>query len=134
MLKTGSHTPWGAAQDVTELAPGIVSVSTASHGGIKVCSTMNKRIPAVFRCADGWYEEDCDWAIPFFFLVNEIINGGDSFALRAIAAEQPRKTLIAWHPDEWEAHTGEELIPGQSFIKDERARTGNPHHPYSRPA
>jgi len=27
-------TPWGSAQDAEELAPGIISYSTASHGGI----------------------------------------------------------------------------------------------------
>jgi len=27
-------TPWGEAQDAEEMAPGIISYSTASHGGI----------------------------------------------------------------------------------------------------
>ena len=64
------HTPWGASQQVTEVAPGIRWVSTASHGGFHLDAERNAKVPWVWRAAsfagrgmDGWYEEDCDWSM-----------------------------------------------------------------------
>lgn len=64
------QTPWGPAQDVTDIGAGILRVDTASHGGYYVPPTLNALIPASWRAAsfngrgmDGWYEEDCDWSM-----------------------------------------------------------------------
>lgn len=69
-------TPWGTADRVTELADGVYSVSTPSHGGIMVrldvaerdlseqargCSIYGGRF-GDFLC----YEEDCEWAFPMY--------------------------------------------------------------------
>jgi hypothetical protein len=47
-------------------------VTTASHGGIRVSLTAWPRLPAPIRqtaySADGWFEEDCDWALPYLAL------------------------------------------------------------------
>jgi hypothetical protein len=58
--------PWGAVQHEHELAPGIVSVSTASHGGIHVAAELLERIPRAWRDfaakwsgSAAWFEEDC---------------------------------------------------------------------------
>lgn len=62
-------TPWGAAQQRETLAPGIVSVSTAGHGGIWLspdrARELVKRFPGFvpFTGHGNWLEEDCDWAI-----------------------------------------------------------------------
>jgi hypothetical protein len=62
-------TPWGMADFATELAPGIVSYSTPSHGGIKLSAQRLAELKPELRAhkpfcgQDGWYEEDCDWAI-----------------------------------------------------------------------
>ena len=61
-------TPWGKAQSFTNVADGIVAVSTASHGGYHVfdgaLAVIKKRFPGYVPFAgEGWYEEDCDWAI-----------------------------------------------------------------------
>jgi hypothetical protein len=65
------HTPWGFSQQATELAPGIVSYSTASHGGIHVtgdkAEAMKHQFPALwdeskYYADEGWFEEDEAWA------------------------------------------------------------------------
>jgi len=65
-----SDTPWGKAQTAEDVAPGIVRYSTASHGGYRLSSALNAKVAPVLKkatCAglgsQGWYEEDCDWAI-----------------------------------------------------------------------
>ena len=75
--RPGGFSPWETIQHVHELAPGIISVSTASHGGLWInCSrltTMLKEHPELCRPTDcyprgkrssgyQWFEEDCEWA------------------------------------------------------------------------
>ncbi len=54
-------TPWGIAQTARVIAEGIVEVTTASHGGIRLHPTHNAHVPEPFRDRDGWYEEDAEW-------------------------------------------------------------------------
>lgn len=61
--ESGPQTPWGPAQHSTEYGDGIIKYGTAGHGGIKVPDELNQKIPSALRVKDGWYEEDCDWAI-----------------------------------------------------------------------
>ncbi len=65
-----SDSPWGQAQSVTEIADGILSYSTSTHGGYRLSARRNASVPVVLKkatCGElgmtGWYEEDCDWAI-----------------------------------------------------------------------
>lgn len=59
--------PWGAIETMTEIAPGIVQVTTPSHGGIHVSPERLAKMPEELRAtpysAGGWFEEDCDWAL-----------------------------------------------------------------------
>lgn len=55
----GSSSPWGSVQGVEEIAPGLVSVWTASHGGIWVAPHLRESIEGHTRTA--FYEEDCEW-------------------------------------------------------------------------
>lgn len=62
------RTPWGAAQDVAEVAPGITRIDTASHGGYhldrKRQAEVVRRFPHFKTFAGGpWYEEDQDRAL-----------------------------------------------------------------------
>ena len=62
------YTPWGESHSVKEWAPGIISVTTASHGGFILDADALARMPADLRkiktwAGEGAYEEDCDWAI-----------------------------------------------------------------------
>lgn len=58
-----TRTPWGTADSVQKYAPGINFYTTPGHGGFKVAAGKNAKIHDAWRQADGWYEEDCDWAI-----------------------------------------------------------------------
>ena len=55
-------TPWGFSQTTRKIAPGIMSYTTASHGGIHLSKGKNALMPEYFLRDDGWYEEDCEWA------------------------------------------------------------------------
>ena len=69
--RVGGSSPWGKIQHCKRLAPGAWVVSTAGHGGIKVSQERLAAIPANYHqtpySSDGWFEEDCDWAIPAKF-------------------------------------------------------------------
>jgi len=98
-VQIGMQTPWGRADYTKMLAPGIFSVATPSHGGIKVDAQHNSSIPAYMRQSGGWYEEDCDWAIPFVIFEKEIISHGEEYAVKSINKNAHKETLKRWHPD-----------------------------------
>lgn len=127
------HTPWGAWDYCRQLAPGIFSVGTPSHGGIFVSAEVNKRIPEYAQQSahnlpgetGQWYEEDCDWCIPFTFLAAEIKEGmGKNVEMDVYTSnslETAAQHMRSWHPDVWERMTGKVIPSGQSYVKDERA-------------
>ena len=55
----GSATPWGRAEGLETIAPGLISVWTGSHGGIWVSPHLREGIEGHKRTA--FYEEDCEW-------------------------------------------------------------------------
>lgn len=61
--------PWGTPDTAEELVPGIVWVSTPSHGGYWVQPHRFAEMPtpiqatSTFAGQPHWYEEDCDWAL-----------------------------------------------------------------------
>jgi hypothetical protein len=68
----GDTSPWGTIDGVTPLGPEAVSVTTPSHGGIWVTPAALAKIPEPLRATaysgGGWFEEDCDWCIPYLVL------------------------------------------------------------------
>jgi hypothetical protein len=102
------HSIWGPVQSADLVCAGVWWISTASHGGYKLDAKTNHKIPAIFRKEGGWYEEDCDWAIPMYFLELDL-------AKRDIAIE----TLKSWHWRAYETWFKEIIPPGSSFLKDE---------------
>ena len=98
VIKTPTTSPWGAVQHSERFAPGCVAVSTAGHGGLKIADHFNRMLPAAARQAaqhhagGGWYEEDCAWSVPVYFLAPLI---GFSTEKQKLAFE----TLKAWYPD-----------------------------------
>lgn len=58
-----SATPWGPVMDECEIADGIKSVMTGSHGGIILSDARQRQVPPHLRLSDPYYEEDCDWAL-----------------------------------------------------------------------
>jgi hypothetical protein len=96
----GSSSPWGPIQTVEPLGPDVVSVTTASHGGLRVSLTALGRLPEAIRETHlrgaGWFEEDCDWALPYLAL------GLDAFESDAARAaelhEAAVRTIQKYHP------------------------------------
>lgn len=109
--KVGSPSPWGRIDHTDNLADGIVQVGTPSHGGIHLAAALNAAMPEVFRSRDGWYEEDCEWALVALIYPH---------AFDAKSQESAHKTVKNWMPDEYEAWSGVTLKPGESRKKDER--------------
>lgn len=117
----GMETPWGRADSATNLISHLGSVSTPSHGGIRVMPERNALIPEYMREPGGFYEEDCDWAIPFVVFEEELLACGDSWAAGVIGKGEHKRSLRQWHPDAYERFFGETIPEGESHIKDERA-------------
>jgi len=111
--KDGGPSPWGAIQWLEHMSPGIDSVSTAGHGGIKLSRERNAAMPKELRRPGGWYEEDCEAAMPMWIYADDL--GFDQERKEIV-----KGVVIRWFPDEYEAFTGEIIPPGESLIKDER--------------
>jgi len=112
----GMRTPWGTADNVKVVAPGVGWVGTPGHGGVKISPALTRRMPAYMRRPGGWYEEDVDWALPYVALADMLRGAGEGEKVLGEAME----TLRQWHPAEYEQFTGEEIHEGQSHVKDER--------------
>ncbi|MGE3370837.1 MAG: hypothetical protein AB7I79_18920 [Rhizobiaceae bacterium] len=111
-IHSRAHTPWGTSQGATVFAEGVVCHSTAGHGGFHLAGDRNAKVGSRLRNANGWYEEDAEWAIVAITFPDLFT----SFERRC--AEQTVRD--SW-PDEFEAITGTVLEPGQSREKDRRA-------------
>ncbi len=107
-----AHTPWGASQSATVYADGVVSRSTAGHGGFKLSAERNRHVHPMLRSRGGWYEEDAEWAIVALTFPHLFTGYERRCAERTIKD--------SW-PDAWEAIFGTILQPGESYEKDRRA-------------
>jgi hypothetical protein len=106
------QTPWGVSQGATVYAEGVESHSTAEHGGFSLSAERNERVHPLLRVRDGWYEEDCAWAV-VAITFPDLFTG---FERRC--AERSIKD--SW-PDAWEAIFDVVLGSGESYEKDRRA-------------
>lgn len=77
-MNTPTNTPWGYPDVAVQIAPGIISYSCASHGGIWLAPQRNQLVPKQYRERTfnlmglrGWYEEDTDWTIPALVFKDE---------------------------------------------------------------
>lgn len=108
----GTRTPWGTSQDEKKYARGIMWYSTAGHGGFHLSPSVNSQVPEILRIEDGWYEEDCDWALVAIAFPELFIK---DYA-NAIS------TMKNWHPDRYEKHFGVELRPDESYVRQRQTR------------
>lgn len=105
----GIETPWGWPDHCVRYAEGILSYSTPSHGGFHLDEMRNAAMLDCLRNADGFYEEDEQWAkvataFPALFTDYE--------------GEHAEKALRDWQPDAWESIYGRTLVPSESFMRD----------------
>jgi hypothetical protein len=115
----GGHSPWGPIQTCTFVADGITVVSTASHGGYYLAPEQNEKVPAPLRQANGWYEEDCEWAAVAFTFPDLFPAGG---------VESAHSTLKHWYPDQYAQATGATVRVEESLTLQRREfeeRTAN---------
>ena len=102
------YSPWGKVDRIEKYTPGLVWVSTPSHGGFMVTKTFARQnlSPAAIKRGDRYgnylaYEEDIDWAIVAFELP---MFWGRIFAYMSAEAKQDpmsylMQTLSAWRAD-----------------------------------
>jgi hypothetical protein len=105
------RTPWGTSQNEKTLAPGVVQVDTAGHGGIHLDATHNAQVHKVWRIRGGWYGEDNEWVIvaltfPNLFTPEHIVMAHTS--------------AKDWFPDEYEQVFRTKLLPAESYTRQEQ--------------
>jgi hypothetical protein len=97
------NTPWGPAQQIEELAPGIKQVCTASHGGIMLDKEHTARISKLhaksFTGSQAHWEEDADWAVPFAFFRHEIAQHYTDAERFKKHLEAAKATIKHYHPE-----------------------------------
>lgn len=97
---TPKNTPWGPAQYTEELAHGIISISTASHGGIWLSEDRRMQIGQYddnwLHTAE-WWEEDCDWCVPYVWFQADIRKHGKAYKFEE-NLETARNFLKRFHP------------------------------------
>lgn len=106
-----ANTPWGVSQGATRYAEGVLSHSTAGHGGFALSPEHNAQIHPSLRTADGFYEEDCAWAA---------VAQAFPDLFTDLERSSADATIRNWYPDAWEAIHDTTLEPGQSSERDRR--------------
>ncbi len=94
------NTPWGIAEDELELAKGIISYMTGSHGGIWLSPERQKELGynRNYLNSAAWWEEDEDWAVPFAFFCRDIWEYRKKPGIEKII--KAAHDIIKWkHPD-----------------------------------
>lgn len=115
------YTPWGWAResDRDEVAPGIDSFSTESHGGYCLSDYRLEKVHPAWRHHSRWFEEDVEWAIV-------ALTFPEHFSERRV--ELAHKLAKEWLPDQYAAVFGVEVKPEESRVLSERAlRQGHEH-------
>ena len=107
-----THTPWGPSQSAKHHARGIVEYSCAGHGGFHVSKTLNVKVHEAWRAKDGWYEEDCDWAIV-------ALTFPEHFSAEDVA--HATSSAKNWNPDGYTAFTGVAVALEESCVLRSRA-------------
>ena len=84
--REGHHSPWGPIETAEDVAEGIVSVHTASHGGIWLSPDRLALMDHSERTRDAWYEEDCEAAFPLQRFRDEVTHHYPADALNRLIA------------------------------------------------
>lgn len=114
---------WGLPDSTVSITPGVLSVTTPSHGGFILSQERNRAVPYDLRNADGCYEEDCEWAIAWLCLRRAgIVN--DQVRFRNQSAQEidaiARTTVLEWYPDQAKRLTGIDPDPKNRILQERR--------------
>lgn len=117
-MHMGTWTPWGTSDFAEQITRGIMQYGAPGHGGFHLSPTQNAKVHPTWRQgnkqaslrAEGWYEEDVDWAIvaktfPHLFTNDQ----------RADAELK----LKNYYPHQYMETTGETLTPAESRVLTE---------------
>lgn len=97
--------PWGISQHTETIAEGIVSVSTAGHGGLLLSEERLAAMPRELRCnvyghgQTNAFEEDCEWALVALAFPECFNDRSIMYAVRSIWAyrgKDPYQGAAAW--------------------------------------
>jgi hypothetical protein len=121
------QTPWGLAQTIKTVAPGIQLVTTSSHGGYLLDPARSAAMPAYmagkkFTEGRSAYEEDCDWCMPALVFEPEFrafLTKTGSPDVETVF-KSAKETLRHWLPDAYEIFYGVTLQPGESRERDQQ--------------
>lgn len=127
------NTPWGRSQGALERLPlGCAWVSTASHGGLFVPSSVRDVVPETARAvairteAGDWYEEDCAYAVAYLALPPEVERESSRWAIaqgykpadEAARRAEYVETVAAWYgPDVLRALGVRDLAPYEARLR-----------------
>ena len=117
------YSPWGQVDYQRTIIEGIISVGTPSHGGIKLSAKRQAQMPDYMRSDDGWYEEDCDWALVYVVFGVEIRRYYEAHPEDENAEYELRNLRSApesvknWRPEAYEKFFGEIIPIGESYIR-----------------
>lgn len=119
--KLKMETPWGVADSIREIIPGIWKIGTPSHGGILLDSLRLEKLPKAFSGWE-WFEEDEAWSIPYCIFAKELNPEDVYHAVKTISRSYPktpeeyiteaRKIAARWE----EANKNRYLHGGFSFF------------------
>lgn len=101
--------PWGCVQHIDRdgLPPGILRVSTASHGGYHLDGDRQRRLREMFPGFEPfagpgpWYEEDCDWALVVLAFAPEFGSGKVRAAVRTAEFTRRISQQTTDRPSRW---------------------------------
>ena len=95
------YTPWGESDSQEVLAEGIISYVTPSHGGIWLPSERQASLPKGidnFTHDLRWWEEDCDWSVPYVYFAKDIKEHGHAYRFEE-NLDAAKATLKHYHPE-----------------------------------
>jgi hypothetical protein len=114
------NSPWGYVDRQTIIAPGIRQVSTAGHGGILLSAERQSAMPDALRREHASYEEDCEWALIALAFPEEFKAYYATLPwYQGDIIESAKATVRDFYPEDYEAHFGVTLQPGESIRRDE---------------
>jgi uncharacterized protein DUF7007 len=89
------YTPWGPSDSVESIAPGILRVGTAGHGGYRVSDRLLATMHPALQRQGGSYEEDCEWSLVVLAFPMSFSPDEHERALRVAAQWEPDALMNA---------------------------------------